>query len=474
MSLGRRLLGVLLLTAATLAPAPPAGADAIDEYIQGEMNARRIPGLTVAVVRDGAVVKLQGYGVANLEHDAPVTSDTVFELASLTKQFTASAIMTLVEDGRLKLDDPITTHLANSPEAWKAITVRHLLTHTSGLPGLASGFKSLEASPERVTYSTADLFDAAVRDTLSFAPGERFQYSDVGYFLLGMIVEKISGRRWAEYLDQRFFKPLGMTSTSVLDHRRILKHRAAGYTIRDGELVNIRRIWDVELPSAYGVFSSVKDLVIWDAALAGGRVLTPASLALMWTPLKRNNGATGLYGFGWGVYDRRGHRWISHTGLTGTEYSRFPDDRLTVIVLTNLGAFIGADNTADPWGLTYGVAGRYVPGLFVGNEPPKPDPDPATTQRLRATLERLARGEEAPGVTPGLRAAISRAVLARRLGTLQSFTFITCDDEHGRERHGDRVRRVCHYRAVNAMGTRYHSFWLADDGRVVDYWSTTE
>ena len=143
-------------------------------------------------------------------------------------------------------------------------------------------------------------------------------------------------------------------------------------------------------------------------------------------------------------------------------------------MLTNLGAFLGPGNTADPWGLTYGVAGRYVPGLLVGNEPLRPDPDPAQTRRLRTTLERLARGEDAPGVTPGLRAAISRPALARRLAGMQAFTFITCDDEGGRERHGDRVQRVCHYRVVNAAGTRYYSFWLAADGRVIDLWSVTE
>jgi len=280
----RRAWLAVAVVALALGAAVAVAADPVDEYIAREMAARRIPGVALAVVRDGVVVKLQGYGFANLEHDVPVTPDTVFELASLTKQFTASGIMTLVEDGRVKLDDSVTVSLANCPETWKPITVRHLLTHTSGLPDLRNGFKSLDQVPERVHYSTADFFESATKDTLDFAPGERFQYSDVGYFLLGMIVEKASGARWGDYLAARFFKPLGMTSTSVLDHQRILKHRAAGYTIRNGELVNIRRIWDVELPSAYGVFSTVKDLVTWDGALNAGRVLTPASLRLMWTP----------------------------------------------------------------------------------------------------------------------------------------------------------------------------------------------
>src|SRR5881628_2957627 len=243
-------LVLVLLLAPLLVAAPPARADAIDDYIKVEMERRHIPGLALAVARNGKIVKVRGYGLADVEHDVPVTPDTVFELASVTKQFTATAIMLLVEEGKVQLDDPVGWHLPRAPETWKPITVRHLLTHTSGLPGLTAGFKALWPGGLRLNYTTAQMFDAAIKDELSFPGGERFQYSDVGYFLLGMIIEAASGQRYRDFLDERFFKPLGMTSTSVLDHTRILKHRAAGYTIRDGELVNIRRIWDVELPSA--------------------------------------------------------------------------------------------------------------------------------------------------------------------------------------------------------------------------------
>ena len=472
--MARRLLGVLLLL---LAPAL-AAADPVDDYIRAEMQKRQIPGLALAVVRNGAVVKLQGYGMANLEHDVPVTPDTVFELASVTKQFTATTIMLLVEEGKIRLDEPIATYLTGTPETWKAITVRHLLTHTSGLPSLEENFKSLWPGGLRLRYTTAQMFESATKDALSFAAGERFQYSDVGYFLLGMIIERVSGKRYAEFLDERFFRPLGMTSSSVLDHARVLKHRAAGYTLVNGKVVNIRRVIDVELPSHYGVFSSVKDLVTWDAALAAGRVVKLESLAQMWTPMRLNYGGRFPYGFGWDVTERRGHRWLNHGGITGTEYARFPDDGLTVIVLGNLGRNIGGP-PVNAWGLPYGVAGRYIPGLHVGPQAPEPDPDPAATTALREALERLGRGETEPRLVPARMSYVSpvgRRILADRMRTLHSFTFVTCDDTRAQplERYGEPVSRVCHYRLINAYDTHYYSFWLLPDGRIADLWSSTE
>jgi D-alanyl-D-alanine carboxypeptidase len=340
-----------------------AQTDRVDEYIQVEMKKRQIPGLALVVIKNGEVVIMKGYGLANLDHDVPVTPDTVFELASLTKQFTATAIMLLVDEGKLKLDDPILQQLPNSPVQWKGITVRHLLTHTAGLADMENGFKSLSEGGGRTSYTTAQMFEAATKDQLSSAPGERFQYSDVGYFLLGMIIEKASGQRYRDLLTERFFKPLGMTSSSVLDQSAILKRRATGYTLRNGQLVNIRRVAQVELPSHFGVFSSVRDLAKWDNALDAGKVLKEASLTAMWTPAKLNSSSSTGYGFGWGLSVRQGHRTITHEGITGTEYTRYPDDKLTVIVLGNLGAR-NSRNEVKAWGLARGVAGRFIPELL--------------------------------------------------------------------------------------------------------------
>lgn len=359
----RRLTLFLCLLLCVFSSGIGAQGDAIDAYVRAEMDKRRIPGFALVVIQSGKVVKMQGYGYANVEHEVPVTPDTVFELASVTKQFTATGIMLLVEEGRLALDDPIGRHLTGAPETWSAITVRHLLTHTAGFPSLAEGFRSLYAGGAKLNYTTAEMFAAAANDPMSFAPGTRYQYSDVGYFLLGMILEKASGQRYREFMTERFFKPLGMTATSILDQSAIVRHRAAGYTLRDGQLVNIRRVAQTELPSHYGIFSTVRDLVKWDAALAAGKVVKPASLEQMWTPVRLNDGATHGYGFGWVLGRRGSHRHITHTGITGTQYSRFPDDGMTVIVLTNLGRRVSAAEGVNPFGLTVGVAGHYIRGL---------------------------------------------------------------------------------------------------------------
>jgi len=473
---GSRALAAVLLV---LAAAAPARADATDDYIKVEMERRQIPGLALAVARGGKLLKVHGYGVANLEHDVPVTPDTVFELASITKQFTASAIMLLVEEGKVQLDDPVTWHLPRAPQTWNAITVRHLLTHTSGLPGLGSGLKALRGGGPRMRYGTAEMFDAATKDELSFSAGERHQYSDVGYILLGMIIEAASGQRYRDFLAERFFKPLGMSATSVIDVSRIQKRRAETYTLRDGKVVHYWRVWDIEMPSHYGVLSTVKDLVTWEAALTAGRVLKAASLAAMWTPVRLNSGAYYPYGFGWGVDERRGHRIIAHAGITGTELVRLPDDGLTVVVLGNLGATVDPASRVNAWGLAYGVAGRYIKGLHVGPQKPQADAEPALTARLREVLQHVAKDEPDATVLPPLASYISpvgRALTAERLATLKSFTFVSCDDAQARavERLGARVSRVCHYRMVNAEETRYYSFWLTADNTVADFWSSTE
>jgi D-alanyl-D-alanine carboxypeptidase len=363
---GVLLSGAPLLSGALSSCAPrqiESADDAVDTYITGEMPKRRIPGLALAVVQHGKTVKAQGYGLANLELDVPVGPETVFELASLTKQFTATAIMLLVEAGRVGLDDPIGDHIAYPmPAKWDGITVRHLLTHTAGLAGLATGFAALSAGPPRLDISTLVMFDAATKDPMSSRPGTAWQYSDVGYFLLGMVIERASGRRYQDFLTDHFFLPLGMNATSVPDRSVIIKNRAAGYTLRDGEVVHIRRNQQVELSSYVGVYSTVQDLAKWENALAAGRVVKASSLEQMWTPVQTSTGSTHPYGFGWEVKEQRGHRLITHAGITGTEYARFPDDGLTVIVLTNLGNRIGAPPVKS-WGLTLGVAGLIIPDL---------------------------------------------------------------------------------------------------------------
>jgi D-alanyl-D-alanine carboxypeptidase len=360
------LSGVALLPGALSSCAPrqaESAVDSVDAYITGEMPKRRIPGLALTVVQHGKIVKSQGYGLANLELDVPVGPETVFELASLTKQFTAAAIMLLVEAGRVGLEDPLGDHIAYpAPAKWDGITVRHLLNHTAGLAGIATGFAALAAGPQRLDISTAAMFDAATKDPMSSRPGTAWQYSDVGYFLLGMVIEHASGRTYRDFLADHFFLPLGMNATSVPGRWVIVKNRATGYTLRDGEVVHIRRTQQAELPSFVGVHSTVLDLARWENALAAGRVVKASSLEEMWTPVQLSTGATHPYGFGWEIKEQRGHRMIAHAGITGTEYARFPDDGLTVIVLTNLGNRLELPPVKS-WGMALGVAGLMIADL---------------------------------------------------------------------------------------------------------------
>jgi len=322
------------------------------------------------------------------------------------------------------------------------------------------------------------MFDAAIKDELSFVAGERYQYSDVGYFLLGMIIEAASGQRYRDVLDERFFKPLGMSDTSVIDVSRVLKRRAANYTLRDGKLVNDWRVWDIELPSHYGVLSTVKDLVAWEAALAAGKVLKPATLTEIWTPVRLNAGWTYPYGFGWIVDERRGHRMISHK-----------DHRHRALALPRRRAHGGRTHQprarpcrlepVNSWGLTFGVAGRYIKGLHVGPRRSRPIPIRRSRPgcaRCYSTSRRTSPIRRCNRCSPRTSLPIGRAIVGERLATLKSFTFVTCDDVQARslQRLGARVSRVCHYRAVNADETRYYSFWLTADNAVADFWSSTE
>jgi CubicO group peptidase (beta-lactamase class C family) len=406
-------------------------------------------------------VKAAAYGRADLENEAPVTVDSVFALASITKQFTAAAILLLAEDGKLSLDDHVNGFLPDPPAAWKDITLRHLLTHTAGLPGLDRGFASLQASWP-MELSTKDAYASATKDPMVFAPGEAWQYSDVGYFLLGMVIEKVSGKKYAEFLAQRIFEPLGMKNTSVPDPVHLLKHRVRGYTLLDGNLVNIWRESQVELASHFGIFSTVGDLARWDRALATGRLLTPASLKQAYSPVVLKSGASYPYGFGWALGERKGHRFVAHAGITGTEITRFLDDKLTVIVLTNLGNWGNPETSAaNPFGMTSRIAALYLPDLEYR---PIRDDHPDAAAKVRALYENVLQPEPDPALlSPEFLASMKGSWLSnqpslRARGSLREAVLVDHRPQ-GRQ-------QLFLYRARFEKETRLVSMTLAEDGRI--------
>lgn len=333
-----------------------AQADDVDSYVQAQMQKRHIPGLSLAVVRDGKVIKAQGYGLANVELNVPATVTSVYEIGSVTKQFTATAVMMLVEEGKLKLDDPLSKHLTGLPEAWREVTVRHLLTHTSGIKNY-TGLPGFEVSKNL----TGEQFIKAISDyPLDFAPSEKWSYSNTGYNLLGHIIERISGQSYWKFIEERFTKSLGMIATRDRNAKAIIPGRATGYEWRQNRLEH--RDSDLtDIFSAGALVSNVLDLVKWNAALDAKTLLRPSSFDQLWTSTKLRDGKSHPYGFGWHLRTTvNGHRLISHNGQTAgfaANISRYVDDKLAVIVLTNLGDIGLAGNIAA------GVASLYVPTL---------------------------------------------------------------------------------------------------------------
>jgi CubicO group peptidase (beta-lactamase class C family) len=346
--------------AATAQPDTGSGeqdADPVDAYITASMERQHIPGLSLVVIRNGKIIKAKGYGFASLELNVPAKAETVYELASATKPFTAIAIMLLVQDGKIDLDDKVSKFVEDTPATWKGITLRHLLTHTSGIKDYLGDLRRdfpHDAAPETI-------FRAAMEAPLNFAPGEKWSYSNTGYVLLGVIVRNVSGTSYDAFLDERVLRPLGMANTRRDSADEVVPNRAVGYLwtgpggMRNGDYLK----YLMANHGDRGILSTVLDLAKWDAALATDRILTASSKQAMWAPVKLNDGSTFDYGLGWFLGTVNGHKHVSHPGGapgSATIISRYPDDRLTVILLANGGA-------AYVQGLDLGVAQRYIPDL---------------------------------------------------------------------------------------------------------------
>lgn len=342
---------VLFLFVSALASSAPAQSDKIDEYVTAEMRKQNIPGLSLAVVRNGEIIKAKGYGLANVELNVAATPETIYQSGSIGKQFTATLVMMLVEAGTMSLDDRIGKYIEDASPLWKDITVRHLLTHTSGLSN-----KLYDHIDMRRDYTEDELVQQIAALPLDFEPGEKWSYSNPGYVLLGILIHKATGRFYGDLLREKIFGPLGMTTARVLSEADIVPNRAAGYRLVEGAWKNQQWVSPSLNTTADGaLYLTVLDLARWDAALYSDKLLKRASLDLMWTPAKLNSGKTKGYGFGWELDEIRGHRIIEHGGgwQGFTAYiSRYVDDKLTIIVLTNLAGVY-------PQKIVNGIAGLY-------------------------------------------------------------------------------------------------------------------
>jgi CubicO group peptidase (beta-lactamase class C family) len=308
-------------------------ADDVDNLLRQEMQRHQIAGLSMIVVKGGQQVKAAAYGVANLELDVPATTNTVYEIGSVTKQFTAAGILLLMQDGRLSLDDKISRHLKHTPASWANITVRNLLTHTSGI----TNYTGLDGFELRKHLTQEQFIREIGKYPLSFQPGDKWSYCNSGFSLLGYIIENVSGTNYWDFQRARIFQPLGMDATRERDPRAIIPNRASGYEL--SKHVSINRDYDLtDIFSAGAIVSTVVDLAKWDAALNSDILLTSATREQMWSPMKLNSGKIQNYGFGWFLDPYKGHKNIGHTGATSgfsCAIQRFPDDALSVMVLCN-------------------------------------------------------------------------------------------------------------------------------------------
>jgi len=317
------------------------------------------PGAAVLVAKAGKILYQKGFGFASLEHHILITPETKFRIGSITKQFTAAAILKLQEDGLLSVDDPLSKFISDYPRG-DEVTIHHLLTHISGIHSYTSktGFfetVTVEVKPE-------DLIDSFKNDDFDFDPGEKWLYNNSGYFLLGYIVEKVSGKSYGDYMKEQFFDPLEMKDTGVHHWSLILEHEATGYSYEGGKLKKALD-WDMSRAGGAGaLYSTVGDLYRWNEAIFNGRVLGESSLEAAFTPVKLNDGseAASKYGYGWMMSEPRGMKEIAHGGgLHGfsTALARYPKQNFTVVVLTN--------SQPPPPGLSSGGSAREIAEIYL-------------------------------------------------------------------------------------------------------------
>jgi CubicO group peptidase (beta-lactamase class C family) len=329
------VLGAVLSAQVTTAK---TSADAVARSVRAEMEQQHIPGLALLVSRNGIPVRSEGYGLSNVELNVPVTSQSIFQSGSVGKQFTATAVLMLVEAGKIRLDDALAQYFPQGPEWWNRVTVRELLSHTAGFTDYPKDFDF------RKDYTEDQLLTIVEAIPPAYAPGTRWGYSNMGFLTLGILIHRVTGEFYGEFLQQRIFKPLNMSTARIINEADIIPNRSAGYRLVEGQLKNQEWVAPALNTTADGsLYFSILDLVKWDAALYTETLLKQSSLRQMWTvaPLLDGKPNSGHYGFGWFVQKRHGHRVVEHEGQWQgfeTQISRYIDDGLTVVVLTNLGS----------------------------------------------------------------------------------------------------------------------------------------
>ena len=311
-----------------------AQTDSTDLIVQKMMKEQKITGLSLAVIKNGKAVVNKGYGLANVEHNVPVTEKTVIRLGSVSKQFFATAILKLMEEGKLSIEDHIHKFFPDAPETWKPIQVKHLMSHTSGLKREGPAYNNSIIQPDLV------IIKSAYSLPLDFKTGEKYQYCNLAYFMLAEIITQLSGMPWQDYIREKLFIPAGMKNSGMTDFYPIIPNRASGYMHKNGALVNADAMYAVR-PSG-GFLSTSTDMILWDKVLTEKNIiLKKENWELLWQPFIKTSGNSAskeYYGFGWAINELNGRKVVEHGGSNigfRSFYARFVNDGLSIIIMTN-------------------------------------------------------------------------------------------------------------------------------------------
>jgi D-alanyl-D-alanine carboxypeptidase len=458
---------ILCVGAATFAQQPEPPMEAINQFIETQMRKQQIPGLSLAVVKDGKLLLTRGYGLADVENNVPATPETVFQIQSITKTFTASAIMMLVNEGKVGLDEEISKYLEGVPESCKGVTIRRLLTHTSGIKDyINEPYASL-----RVETTDEEVFRETAKRPLNFAPGEKYSYCNTGYLLLGMVIHKITGEPYGGFLRKRIFQPLGMNNTRVNNLQEIIPKRASGYSLHDGKLIRGDYVADsiLSYPGG-GIVSTVLDMAKYEAIWLRHQVLEESTIKEMWTQGTLNDGSRTIYGLGWGINDLRGRRFFTHSGahMTGfaSRYAVFPRQQMSIIILTNR-------NETNTDVIVQGVAGLVdeelrAPGMLKE----KAQDDSPLREKLAKAVANLANDRSDTLLIAPLFKALNeeqKSMLKAALPPSDTMRFLGSDDVSGKSiaPYGVPALQLRYYRMKHESSTRYFKFYLASDGKIV-------
>jgi len=309
-----------------------AQVDSTDIIVKNIMKQQKIVGLSLAVIRNGKPVVNKGYGLSNVELNIPVTSESVIRLGSVSKQFFTTAIMKLMEEGKLSIEDSVHKFFPDAPETWRSIKIKNLMSHTSGLQREGPAYDNFKIQPD------LDIIKSAYKLPLDFKPEEKYQYSNLAYFILAEIIKQVSGMPWQDYIHDKLFVPAGMNNSYLTDFYNIIPNRANGYMHNQDTLINATAMYAIR-PSG-GFLSTSSDMIKWEKAIREEKIiLKKEDWEQLWQPfIKTSDNVNSYYGFGWSIDEYKKHKMVLHNGSNigfRSIFVRFVNDALSIIILTN-------------------------------------------------------------------------------------------------------------------------------------------